>query len=242
MAHVFLIKAPWTNKDFSFLKELEEKFSMPLLVFTPFCHQRELLLKAGLKACNPYKFQKLGEGEPLLFVVVDWPNLAGKELREFRYFLLSGDCPCLLLQSEDLIFEEAFLKAWVMGESVRYLWEGECPLPPFDSRTMRQNLDFLKDLLPFHLGKVLAWLLQGQSKGNLLAWEGEKQDRGNRHQKGSFSRKTCDRNSDDEKWAQRFGPLLWGSWWWKKAQGLNFRARLHDAGGSFSLENENRAA
>lgn len=242
MAHIFLIKAPWTNKDFSFLKELEAKFSMPLLIFSPFAHEREKLLAAGFRCHNPYKFRSLGENKGFLYVVVDWPRFKRRELEEFRYFLLLGECPCLLLQAEELFLESSYLEDWVMGESVVSLWEGECSFPPFDSLAMQQNLKFLAEKCPPLIGPLVYWLLMGRLQGNLLGWEGENQNRGNRHQEGSFSRKTCDRYFDDEKWSQRLGPFLWRSGWWKKAQSLNFRARLHDAGGDLSFKNENRAA
>ncbi|MCR9206352.1 MAG: hypothetical protein NXH75_17355, partial [Halobacteriovoraceae bacterium] len=159
MAHVFLIKAPWTNKDFSFLKELEEKFSMPLLIFSPFAQVRENLLSAGFRCHNPYKFRSLGGSKRYLYVVVDWPRFSRSELEEFRYFLLLGDCPCLLLQTEELFFESSYLLDWVMGENVVSLWEGECSFPPIDSLAMQQNIKFLAEQCPPIIGSLVSWLL-----------------------------------------------------------------------------------
>lgn len=246
MADVFLIKAPWTNKDFSYLKRWEQQLSRTPLIYTSSVSTKIELESLGFLVFDPSKFRNLGdsgdENQRFLNVVVEWPNFLGEEYREFRHFLLSGGQPCLLLQSFELIGEETLWKSWGEGEFLKVLMSFECSFPSLESRTMQQNIKDLISYAPKVWQGTLKWLLLGQSQGDLLGWGSENKDRRDRNQTSTLSRKTCDCHFNVEKWSQCLRSFLWRARWREEAQGFDFRAWLYGKVGNFSLQNEDRAA
>ena len=246
MTDLFLIKAPWSNKDFSFLKDLKKGLKRSLIVFCSDPSVTSEIQEVGLECFNPLSSGRiLGESLPdqeFLIVIVEWASLFGVIYDEFRFFILSCGMPCLLLQSHDFLREVRYLKTWCEGNNFNILWEEECPFPSMNTSLMVNNLYFFASYLSSWQRRLLLWLLLGHREASLLKSDSENQNRGNRRETGSFSRKTRDCDTYVEKWSQRFRAFLRWPRWRQKAQSINARVRLYDAGRNISLKNENRAA
>lgn len=125
MEPIFLIKAPWSNKDFSFLLDLKDRLTVPIFVIG-FCPYTRASLRAiGFKVINPFEFHHLGVLVGF-YVFLDWPSFVSEKFKSMRMSLLGEGLPCLLLQSFSLKGEEEILEEFLMGLSATTIYEEKC--------------------------------------------------------------------------------------------------------------------
>jgi len=123
----FLIKAPWTLKDFSYLKRISSLRQEKILVFS-FCpYQRRALRKEGFQVVNPFKFSIVGDLEDYFIVLLEWASFTSPIFIEHIQNVFGGKNRVLLVQSLSFNGEQRLLERFVQVKKIHTLIKEKCP-------------------------------------------------------------------------------------------------------------------